>query len=364
MRRTALAAALLLTLALAVGAPARGTAATRVVLGTNTTGITDDTGAALQRFAAEAGKAPGIAMFYRDWNEGWSTALIEPRFIDPVLARGATPMITWLPQLASDDPMHQPAYSPAAIAAGAFDPFVRRAAREAAAFSQPLLLRLAHEMNGPWSSWGAWVDGNAPTDYVAMWRHVVSIFRAEGATNVRWVWSPNVYGVGQSLAGGSAMPFEPFYPGDHWVDFVGLDGYNWGTVHSSGWQSFTSVFGSSYDAMTRLTGKPMMICETASAEAGGDKPAWILSIPRALQSRMPRVRALIWFDRDKETDWQITSSSASEAAFRTIARSAALSGTARDLFATPSARAARAQQASIRIKAGRIGVGSALQVEP
>lgn len=333
----------MLLLVIAAAGPARAAVPAPIVLGTNTTGISDDTGAALERFAAETGRAPGIAMFYRDWDEGWRTALIEPRFVDPVLARGATPMITWLPQIGGGDPTHQPAYSPARIAAGAFDPFVRRAAREAAAYGRPLLLRFAHEMNGPWDSWGAWVDGNAPADYVAMWRHVVSIFREEGAANVKWVWSPNVYAPGAALEQGSAMPFEPFFPGDRWVDFVGLDGYNWGDVRGSGWQSFATVFGSSYDALARLSDRPMMICETASAEAGGDKAAWILAIPRILQARLPRVRALIWFDRDKETDWQVASSPAAEAAFRTIARSTVFASTARELFAVPSARAARAE---------------------
>ncbi len=358
MRRITAALALVLALAI-LAMPAAAAASPPVVLGTNTTGITDDTEGALDRFAAEAGRAPGIAMFYRDWSEGWSTALIEPRFIDPVVARGATPMITWLPQLGGQDPIRQPAYSPARIAAGAFDPFVRRAAREAAAFAQPLLLRFAHEMNGPWSSWGAWVDGNTPSDYVAMWRHVVSIFREEGATNVRWVWSPNVYAPGASLADGSAMPFEPFYPGDRWVDFVGLDGYNWGTVRSSGWQSFGGVFGPSYDALVRLSDKPVMICETASAEAGGSKAAWILSIPRVLQARMPRVRALIWFDRDKETDWQIASSPASEAAFQTISRSPAFTGSPRDLFAA-TARAASARATPSGGRGGSPQLGPAI----
>ncbi len=298
-------------------------------------GMTEDTGQALDRFAAEAGRMPRIAMFYRDWYEGWSTALIEPRFIDPVLARGAVPMITWLPQLASGDPIHQPAYAPATIAAGAYDPFIHRAAQEAAALGQPLLLRLAHEMNGPWNPWGAEVDGNTPAGYTAMWRHVVSIFRAEGATNVRWVWSPNVYGAGASPTGNSALPFERFYPGDRWVDFVGLDGYNWGSLHASGWSSFADVFTSSYDAVTGLTDKPVMISETASTGTGDAKAAWIRAIPRVLRLRMPRVRALIWFDREKETNWRIASSPSSEAAFRRFAQSQLLSGKARDLLALP-----------------------------
>ncbi len=330
----------MLALALLPGASAGAVAPQQVVFGTNTTGMAENTGHALDRVAAEIGRMPRIAMSYRDWNEGWSTALIEPRFIDPIVARGAVPMITWLPRLDSGDPVQQPAYSLATIAAGAYDPHIRRAAREAAAFGGPLLLRLAHEMNGSWASWGAGVNGNTPSDYIAMWRHVVSIFRAEGATNVRWVWSPNVYGGGSSPTRASASPFQPFYPGDSWVDFVGLDGYNWGTLHPAGWCSFANVFGPSYDALTKLTDKPVMIAETASAEAGGSKAAWIRAIPGVLQSRMPRVRALIWFDRDKETDWQIASSPASEAAFRAVASSSLLSGGVRDLL-LPSSRLAR-----------------------
>jgi Glycosyl hydrolase family 26 len=310
-----------------------------VVLGANTTGITEGTGQALDRFAAEAGRMPRIAMYYRDWNEEYLHALISPPFLKPILARRAVPMITWLPRLGSADPIHQPAYAPAAIAAGAHDSFIRRAAREAAAYDRAFFIRFAHEMNGPWSPWGAWVDGNRPSDYVAMWRHVVSIFRAEGAANVRWVWSPNVYNPGGTvLDAASAMSFQPFYPGDRWVDFVALDGYNWGALDGLEWRTFSSIFKSSYDALGGLTRRPTMIAETASTELGGDKAAWIREIPAALRSEMPKVRALIWFDRDKETDWTIDSSPAAAAAFRALARNPLLSGSARRLLGSAKPR--------------------------
>jgi hypothetical protein len=352
MRRTALAIALFTALALPAPAAA-GPAAKPVVLGANTMGMAEDTAAALDRFAAEAGRMPRIVMSYRDWNEGWSTALVEPRFIDPVVARGAVPMITWLPRLDSGDPILQPAYAPAAIAAGAYDPYIARAAGEAAAFGRPLLLRLAHEMNGSWSSWGAGVNGNAPAEYVAMWRHVVAIFRAAGATNVRWVWSPNVLGDSSSPVSAAVAPFQPFYPGDRWVDFVGLDGYNWGALRGSGWRSFASLFGPSYDALAKLTDKPVMIAETASAEAGGSKAAWIRSIPSVLRERMPRVRALIWFDRDKETDWEVASSVGAREAFRAMAGSALLSGSPRDLLALPERASEPVTRASSAIASRR-----------
>lgn len=325
-------------LVLSPGAAASAAAPREIVLGVNTMGMTENTGLALDQFAAEAGRMPRIAMSYRDWDEGWSTALIEPRFIDPVVSRGSIPMITWLPRLGSEDPVEQPAYSPAAIAAGAFDPFIARAAREARAFGRPLLVRLAHEMNGPWTSWGAGVNGNAPVDYVAMWRHIVSIFRVEGADNVRWVWSPNVYGAGASPTGASALPFRPFYPGDRWVDFVALDGYNWGVLNGSGWESFSDIFKDSYDALVALTAKPVIIAETASAEQGGSKAAWIRKIPSALRVQMPKIRALVWFDRDKETDWRVNSSPFSSRAFRVITRDPLFAGGVRELLREPNPR--------------------------
>ena len=313
---------------LATGGDARASRADAapVVLGATTTGITDDSGAALDAFAARAGVMPKIAMYYQDWNEGWSTALLNPRFLAPIVARGAMPMITWEPFLDSGEPTNQPQYSPARIAAGDFDPYIRRAAREAAAYGQPFLLRFAHEMNGNWYQWGA-IPGNGPKAFVAMWRHVVSIFREEGALNVRWVWAPNVYSPGSA-----ARPFAPYYPGDGWVDYVALDGYNWGTAGPSGWKSFSRVFGPSYAALTALTSKPMMISETASSGSGGDKAAWIREILTVLPTQMPRVRALVWFDREKETDWQIDSDPASALAFRELAASRLFSGTLTELL--------------------------------
>lgn len=316
----------LLGLALAVGLASTADADEQVVLGMNTTGITENTDQALSNFTSRAGVTPGISMYYQDWNEGWSSALLNPRFTVPISEDGSVPMVTWSPMLDTRDPIHQPKYAPSRIASGTFDRYIHRAAREAAAYGRPFFLRLAHEMNGSWSPWGAHVGHNRPGDYVAMWRHVVSIFDREGASNVRWVWSPNV-DVTKNVE-----PFKPFYPGDRWVDLVALDGYNWGTTNHARWRSFNATFASSYRAVRALTGKPMMIGETASTEHGGNKAEWIDRIGPSLES-MPAVKALVWFDRRKETDWRIDSSPASKQAFRSMATSSLFSGDVRELVA-------------------------------
>ncbi|MEO7117617.1 MAG: glycosyl hydrolase, partial [Candidatus Limnocylindrales bacterium] len=166
------------------------------------------------------------------------------------------------------------------------------------------------------------VNGNTAADFVPAWRHMVDVARAEGATNVRWVWCPNV------AASSRFTPFSQVYPGDGYVDWVCLDGYNWGTSgNNSAWRSFATTFGDSINALSSLTDKPMMIGETGSSELGGDKATWIATAYARLLSDFGQVRAVTWFDANKETDWRVDSSSSSLAAYRSVAASDSFSST-------------------------------------
>lgn len=272
--------------------------------------------ARLDAFANLVHGMPAIVM----WYQAWSEPLFARADMEAVVARGATPMITWEPSDGTNNP-NQPSYALRTIADGQHDAYIRRSARLAAAWGKPFFVRFAHEMNGNWAPWGAGVNGNTAAEYIAAWRHVVTIFRQAGATNVIWVWSPNV-------DDHDRYPFKKFYPGDAWVDWVALDGYNWGNVDpTAGWHSLGAIFGPSYDTLIRLTSKPVMIAETASAESGGNKASWIrqgllIDVPK----RLPRVRAVIWFDDSKETDWRVNSSKAALQAFRAVVASPLYSG--------------------------------------
>jgi len=118
----------------------------------------------------------------------------------------------------------------------------------------------------------------------------------------------------------AASVLTPYYPGDAYVDWLGLDGYNRG---GAAWQSFAQVFGASYQSITALSAKPLMIAETASAEAGGSKAQWIVdAFSTQILQRYPRIQAVLWFNQNKETDWRIESSAAAQRAFaRAVASS-------------------------------------------
>lgn len=275
--------------------------------------------AKIDQFASLVGAPPAIVMWYQDWAHAGAREF-APLKLDAVVARGATPLITWEPWDYTGGTA-QPAFALRAIVGGAHDAYIRQWARDAAAWGQPFYLRFAQEMNADWYPWSPGVNGNTSAEYVASWRHVVDIFRQEGTTNVRWVWSPNVAYPGST-------PFAQVYPGDAYVDWVGLDGYNWGTSQSwSRWAALATVFGASYDALTALTSKPLLIAETASAKAGGDKAKWITQgLLTDLPARFPRVRAVVWFHENKETDWRVNSSSRALAAYRKAAASPTYQG--------------------------------------
>lgn len=273
----------------------------------------------IDAYTSMVGVTPAIVMWYQDWATAGNSAF-DPVKMDAVANRGAMPMITWEPW----DPaagVNQPAYRLGAITSGAHDDFVRQWARAAAGWRRPLYLKFAHEMNGDWYPWAANANGNSAAQYSAMWKHVRAIFLQEGATNVRWVWSPNV------MYNGSTS-FTQIYPGDAAVDWVGLDGYNFGTSQSwSRWTTFADLFGPSYDAIAQMTRKPMLIGEMGSSELGGDKAAWITQgLLSDVPKRFPRLHAIIWFDANKETDWRVNSSSASLAAFSAAAKSPTYGG--------------------------------------
>jgi hypothetical protein len=173
------------------------------------------------------------------------------------------------------------------------------------------MIRFAHEMNISASPWGPGKEGNVGSTYVEAWRHIVSIFRQEGATNVKWVWSPNVDWGG--------VPFTQYFPGDEWVDYVALDGYNWGNVGTERWQSMSTLFGPSYATLTQLSTKPVIFAETSSGETGGSKAAWIREgFLHTIPEQFPRVYAVIWFNAVAEQDWRINTSPSALEAYREV----------------------------------------------
>jgi hypothetical protein len=248
-------------------------------------------------------ESPSVVMWYSDFAQ--PAPITE---LNAINARGATSLVTWEPWLWTGNGADQPAYSLDRITAGDFDSYIQQWGTALASWGKPVMLRFGHEMNGNWYPWAESANGNQAGDYVAAWRHVHDVVAATGAANVQWVWSPNVPYWGST-------PLSGLYPGAGYVDVVALDGYNWGTAASwSSWTSPSALFDEGLSALRSLApGKPIIIAETASAEAGGSKAAWDTSLVSYLAAQSD-ITAFVWFHHNKEVDWRINSSTTSTSA--------------------------------------------------
>ena len=135
------------------------------------------------------GVRPGIVGLYRDWvhNPDFPT-----RDAATIRSRGGVPLIAWEAWDSWTAQVNQPAYTAKQIASGRYDGLVKRWADQAKSDGHRVMIRFAPEQNGDWRPWSVGVLGNTASDYIAAWRHVVTIFRSRGASNVEWVWNPIV----------------------------------------------------------------------------------------------------------------------------------------------------------------------------
>lgn len=239
-------------------------------------------------FARAAGRQPNLVGYYSGWAEPFAKS-----FAERVRGHGAVPIVQIDPAYAMIEE----------IAAGGYDTYLRAYADSVRAFAQPVVIGFGHEMNAPWYSWGY---GHVPARvFVAAWRHIVTVFRGQGADNVVWLWTINADSPGTG-------PAATWWPGPAYVSWVGIDGYY---VRPS--DTFGSVFGQTIRQVRAFTGKPVLLSETAVGPTAG-----VIKITN-LFAGMHRYRTLglVWFDIEQHQgiyhqDWRIEDNPAAEAAFR------------------------------------------------
>ncbi len=263
-------------------------------------------------FETMTGKGVSLIHFSSPWQDCSSNPCSYYTFpttpFNNIRNHGAIPFFSWSSQSTPSN-VNEPNFSLSTIINGNWDSYVTSWATAAKSWGHPFFLRLDWEMNGNWFPWGVGANGNTASQYVQAWRHIHDIFTSVGATSVTWVWCPNID------PNNIFAPIANLYPGDAYVDWTCLDGYNWNTP----WMSFDQMYGSTYKQLvtTVAPSKPVAIGEISSTEAGGSKASWITDVlTNQLPTRYPQVKALVWFEKyDSGMDWPIETSSTSKAAF-------------------------------------------------
>lgn len=267
----------------------------------------------MQQMEQKIGKNVAIANYFRGWEFLQTPEILTE--LSTISDNGWRPMISANPYLFTDcQARGMTLYK--AIASGNCDAFLERVGQNLKKVQKPFFLRFAWEMNVASMPWSTLYTRDSPEDFVNAFRRFHDIVKKEGATNVLWVFSPQI-------TTPTTEDIKPLYPGDAYVDWVGLDGYNWGTTQSwSKWQDFFSLFAPSYAEMTLLApGKPLMIAEVNTSYVGGDQAKWYEdALTKQIPENFPKIQAVVFFNEDKFAQegvkWLIDATPKSLASFR------------------------------------------------
>ena len=254
--------------------------------------------ASTERREAAIGRRYDLELTYYQWDDPF------PDFGEAtIVGHGRTPVMTWYGP-GKDPGDHR---TLAQINGGRDDAWIMRQAEAIKQFRKPIFLRLMIEMNG---NWYRGYSGD-PSAYTAAWRRIHRLFAQAGTSNVIWVWCPN----------NQPANWDQYYPGDSYVDVIGVDGYNW---PSNPWQSFEQLFG---PFLQHYAGrKPLMIGEAGTNATRGNEASFISGMHSYLKNVAgPRYGAvaLCWFDSDISgggTNWRLDQTPAAWKAWLALAR--------------------------------------------
>ena len=242
----------------------------------------------IANFAQLIGRQPQIVLYFSGWMEPFETS-----FAEHLHSIGAIPQV----QLEPDN------VSMKAIAAGRYDDYLRSFADGVRAFHHKVIIGFAHEMNGPWYKWG--FGHTSPRVWVAAWRHLVTVFRHEGAANVVWLWTIN-----RTV---NINILSKWWPGAKYVSWVGIDGYYFFPT-----DDFITQFLPTVEAVRKITGKPVLLSEVGIGQVAGQAaklPGMFAGI------KQQRLLGLIWYDVTQRQgvyhqNWRLDENPAAIAAFR------------------------------------------------
>jgi mannan endo-1,4-beta-mannosidase len=240
-------------------------------------------------FAGAASAQPNLVGYYSGWAQPFDSS-----FARMIFAHGVSPFVQIDP---TDASMH-------GIADGTYDPYLRLYADDVRDFRHAVVIGFGHEMNATTYSWG--FRRTSPAVFVAAWRHIVSLFRSEGAENVTWLWTLEADGPGTG-------PIAPWWPGAQYVTWVGIDGYYYTRS-----DTFRKVFLPTIDQVRLLTKKPILLSETAV----GPRANQFLGITNLFAGmHQYNMLGLVWFDKKQDDgiyhqDWRIEDDQLAESAFK------------------------------------------------
>ena len=220
-------------------------------------------------------------------------------------SRGQTLVLYWEAMDYNVTTADDPRFSYDAILGGKWDSYITDFASQVRHFGGQIILIPFEEMNGDWYPWSINKNGNNALKHINAYRYLTKFF--DGIPNVKFGWTVN-----NLSENGVSSHIADYYPGDAYVDIIGVNGFNF----DAPWMNFNQIFDSSLQQLEAIN-KPIMIFSMSCAQ-GSQKTSWIKDALGVQIQKHPKITGWIWFNENKEKDWRVWSDTNSLAAFKSI----------------------------------------------
>ncbi len=155
---------------------------------------------------------------------------------------------------------------------GKYDDKIKEYAEQIKKIENVVLFRLNNEMNGDWCSYCAWFTQTDTSIYKEVWKYIHNKFKENEVNNILWVWNPN-WG---DFPAFKWNHYLNYFPGEEYVDIVGVTGYNTGTYYKhEKWRTFEEIYDPMMEEYREYFDYRFMITEFGCSSFGGNKSEWI-----------------------------------------------------------------------------------------
>lgn len=227
-----------------------------------------------------------LLLLYSEFNEKYNPQEVRA-FLDKAYSENRIVELTLQPKR-----HHQKGNDLFRVLDGYYDEFLHEYAKDIADFNHPVLFRFANEMNGDWCEYSGYRMSLDTQLYREMYRYIYNIFEEHNAFNVIWVWNPN----GKSFPDFNWNAEEMYYPGNEYVDVLGLTLYNTGNFYKGErWATFSELYMPLYEKAIKQYDMPFMITEFSCARKGGNKEKWTEQMLNKIE-KFSNIKFAVWWN--------------------------------------------------------------------
>lgn len=211
---------------------------------------------------------------------------VPGKTVDSIYRNGSVPMITWEPwqNLFDEYGTTKDRKVFKRIVEGSYDRYLKRFCQQLIELKKPVYIRFAHEMDNPFYPWSGTGD-NTAEEFKAAWKYIYHYFRQQGAYHVIWVWNP-----------WKADTVESYFPGQQYVDWIGVTNLNYGAPGSSfEWMSMEALYKPFHQNPVFRSGIPVMLAEMGSLVAARKQKEWFEAAFK-VKKKYPEIKGFVFFN--------------------------------------------------------------------